>query len=571
MNSREQLIQSLIDDGYLKTPRLIEAFRAVDRADFILPEYKAEAYENYPLPIGGEQTISQPLTVAFMLESLEPQPGDRILDIGAGSGWQTALLAQTIGPGGKVDAVEIIPELCEFGEENVKKYSFIKKGRARFYCQDASAALPEIVYDKIIAAAASSREIPELWRERLRIGGKIVAPIGGSIWLFIKKSAREWEEKEYPGFTFVPLIKDTKHNQQGIGEFYPPTSQNTQREGGGIYKNSYRTIAYWLLTIGLLAAGALSYEIYIPQTSFNGKKTINIGEGLGLRKIGEALRKEGVIRSKWLFVSYATFKGVASSLKPGIYVFFADAALPEITRDLVEGTNLEKTVTIPEGWTAKTIATALEREGIIPINDFLMLTGAENAARLAPQFQFLKDKPAEAGLEGYLFPDTYRFHQRAPAEEIISKMLANFDRKLSPELRQEAERQDKTLFEIIVLASLIEKEVISEEDRALVSGILRERLRLDIPLQTDATITFITGKKSAKVSIEETRIDSPYNTYKYKGLPKGPIANPGISAIRAAIYPQKSPYLYYLSTPDGRTIFSGTLEEHNTAKANHLR
>src|SRR3989344_867492 len=114
MNTLEGLIQELLSGGYLKTPRIIDAFRLIDRADFVLPEYKDEACGNYPLPIGEGQTISQPLTVAFMLELLNPQPGEKILDIGAGSGWQTALLAEIVGPKGQIVAIERIPKLCRF-------------------------------------------------------------------------------------------------------------------------------------------------------------------------------------------------------------------------------------------------------------------------------------------------------------------------------------------------------------------------------------------------------------------------------------------------------------------------
>jgi len=177
------LINQLIKEGYLKTPEIIEAFRKIKRADFA-PDYllkeKGEdfiAEYNAPLPIGYEQTISQPLTVAFMLELLQPKAGDRILDIGSGSGWQTALLAQIVadlrGPdlgasllkafrseAPKIFAIERIPELKEFGEKNAAKYNFIEKGIAQFFCQDGSLGLPEQApFDKIIATAVWSRRL----------------------------------------------------------------------------------------------------------------------------------------------------------------------------------------------------------------------------------------------------------------------------------------------------------------------------------------------------------------------------------------------------------------------------
>jgi len=202
----DSLINSLIKDGYLKTPRIIEAFKNIDRADFVPEDLRNEAYINAPLSIGWDQTISQPLTVAFMQELLEPQPGDKILDIGSGSGWQTTLLAHIVGPKGRVFAIELISELMEFGRKNVAKYNFIEKGIVKFICADGSKGLAEEApFDKIIAAAAAEK-IPEAWKEQLKIGGRLVTPVGSSIWLLAKISKDKFEEKEFPGFAFVPLV-----------------------------------------------------------------------------------------------------------------------------------------------------------------------------------------------------------------------------------------------------------------------------------------------------------------------------------------------------------------------------
>jgi len=204
------LINSLIQEGWLKTLRIIEAFRSVQRIDFLPEDMKDLADLNEALPIGFGQTISQPLVVAFMIEQLAPEPGDKILDIGSGSGWTSALLGKIVGEKGKVIAIEIVPELKTFGQENVSRYELVKRGIVEFVCADGSKGYPkEAPFDRILASA-SARKIPQAWKDQLKIGGRIVTPMGNSIWLFIKKSKKDFREIEYPGFVFVPLITKEK-------------------------------------------------------------------------------------------------------------------------------------------------------------------------------------------------------------------------------------------------------------------------------------------------------------------------------------------------------------------------
>ena len=203
------LVDNLIGQGWLKRRRIIEAFEKIKREDFLPPKIKDLAEINEALPIGYGQTISQPLVVAFMLEQLCPQPRDKILDIGSGSGWTSALLAEIVGPKGKVIAIEIIPELMEFGKNNVAKYNFIDKGRVEFICADGSKGHEkEAPFDGILVSASlQTIEVPQAWKDQLKIDGKIVVPIGSSIWQITKKSDAEFEKTEYPGFVFVPLIE----------------------------------------------------------------------------------------------------------------------------------------------------------------------------------------------------------------------------------------------------------------------------------------------------------------------------------------------------------------------------
>jgi len=203
------LVDKLIERGYLKTPEIISAFKKIKREDFVREEYKDLAEIDEPLPIGYGQTISQPSTVAFMFELLQPKKGDKILDIGSGSGWTAALLAEIVGEKGKVYSVEIIPELKEFGERNVAKYNFVKKGIVKFICSDGSQGLPsESPFDKILVSASATK-IPSALKTQLKNNGRMVIPVGNSIFLVIRKN-NKCEEKEFEGFSFVPLVSNNK-------------------------------------------------------------------------------------------------------------------------------------------------------------------------------------------------------------------------------------------------------------------------------------------------------------------------------------------------------------------------
>lgn len=206
------LVDDLIENRYLKTTGIISAFKKIKRADFVLPEYINEAEVNAPLPIGYGQTISQPLTVAFMLELLKPKKGDKILDVGSGSGWTCALLAHIVGENGKIFGVERIIELRNFAEKNVSKYNFIKKGIVQIFCSDGYKGISgSAPFDKIIVAAAAS-EIPKELLSQLKIKGRLVMPIGHErssqdIVAVDKITKDEYDVKKYPGFVFVPLVK----------------------------------------------------------------------------------------------------------------------------------------------------------------------------------------------------------------------------------------------------------------------------------------------------------------------------------------------------------------------------
>ncbi len=221
------LADDLIQKGVLKTPRIISAFRAIHRADFMPESDQSLANIDEAFPIGERQTISQPYTVACMLELLQAEPGHTVMDVGSGSGWQTALLAHIVTDnkrvGGRVFALERLPALCAFGKANIEKYNFITSGVVEVFCRNAVTGLAEIAariggFDRIIAAAALRvpgtmqgvemliSQIPPAWRQYIKIEGRIVLPINESIWVFTKRSDGSFTGIEYPGFVFVPLL-----------------------------------------------------------------------------------------------------------------------------------------------------------------------------------------------------------------------------------------------------------------------------------------------------------------------------------------------------------------------------
>lgn len=201
-NSSKELIDAMRVSGVLKTPHIIEAFEKVDRKYFVPEEFAQHIYLDRPLPIGKDQTISQPSTVAFMLELLAPEAGDRVLDIGSGSGWTAALLCTIVGDLGSVLGLERVDELVARGQNNLNRFGF---GQCTIKKADAKLGRPGETFDKILVSA-SSEEIPETLFDQLNIGGVLVIPVQNSIYRFKKLSASKIEQEEYRGFVFVPLI-----------------------------------------------------------------------------------------------------------------------------------------------------------------------------------------------------------------------------------------------------------------------------------------------------------------------------------------------------------------------------
>lgn len=351
----------------------------------------------------------------------------------------------------------------------------------------------------------------------------------------------------------------------------------------------------WLVILGVVLAGAFcvyaAVKISKPQTTDGAEKIFSIPTGWTTGQIAQSLEAEGLINRAFFFKLYIYLKNAGENIQAGKYALSPGMSIRQIARRLVVGEVINDAVRliVLEGWTQKEIADELANSGIISAAEFNAATNPspiEGGISVYSEFDFLNDIPRGYGLEGYLFPDTYLISKTATGRDIVQKLLQNFDKKVSPELRREVARQGKTLYEIVTLASIVEKEVGRnvekgerlkepemaklQEERRLVAGVFYNRLAAGIRLESDATVTYITGRNDSRATIEETKIDSPYNTYKYAGLPPGPICNPSLDAILAVINPAKSDYLFFLTSPDGTAHFASTLDEHIQNRTKYL-
>lgn len=277
-------------------------------------------------------------------------------------------------------------------------------------------------------------------------------------------------------------------------------------------------------------------------------------------RIADMLARSGVVRSAALFRLAARVSG-STNLKPGSYTFREGTPVNRVLDRLERGPVVSvRRLTFPEGFTLEQIA---ERAAELPgvrTDEFLALARLEGRSFGAPFHP-------PANLEGFLFPDTYDFDARATARDVIARMVENFDARvakpLAADLRRAAVR-GYSLRQIVIIASLIEREARVAEERPLVAAVIYNRLAKGMPLQIDATVQYVIGHRE-RLLYRDLEVDSPYNTYRIAGLPPGPICNPGLASIKAALHPADVPYLYYTAKADGSHEFTETLEQHNAA------
>jgi UPF0755 protein len=315
-----------------------------------------------------------------------------------------------------------------------------------------------------------------------------------------------------------------------------------------------------------LNQGSLSARASADSTPI----TFEVAAGQSASDVADALYAAGLITDTTLFRYYLRYYGLDSQLEAGVYDLSPDMTIPEIALALTHAGQSDIEFRATEGWRREQMADAINADLELPFTgaDFLAATGPGVAL---PEF-LATELPPGASLEGFLFPDTYRLPQGAVAGDLVQRMLANFEDRVTVQMRADAAARGLTLFQVVTLASIVEREAAIPDERPVIASVYLNRLAIGMNLQADPTVQYAMGYQPdagqwwnlALTQDDYHAVDSPYNTYLYLGLPPGPIANPGLDAIEAAIYPAETDYLYLRAACDGsgRHNFAVTFEEH---------
>ena len=324
-----------------------------------------------------------------------------------------------------------------------------------------------------------------------------------------------------------------------------------------------RRLFYFIVIAGL-AAGAGGWWFYRqviePYRGYDEAEVfVDIPMGSGPRSIGEKLVDAGVVRDHLIFRAALVISGRSRALKAGEYRFAEPMHALDVIDKIARGDVYKRRLTFREGLTIDEMAQVFEEKGFGTAGDF---------RKAAMNTKLIADlDPAAPDLEGYLFPETYSLPRNTPATEVVAQMIAGFTNAVTPEMRTAAEADGLTVRQLVTLASLVEKETGAGDERPLVAAVYRNRLKIRMPMQADPTVIYAlqkAGKYNGNLTREHLReLDSPYNTYKYAGLPPGPIAAPGRASLQAAAKPADVDYLYFVSKNDGTHVFASTLDEHN--------
>ncbi len=288
---------------------------------------------------------------------------------------------------------------------------------------------------------------------------------------------------------------------------------------------------------------------------------VNIAENTSTYQVARLLTDQDLIRNQKFFVWYCRLRGCDAQLKAGLYQFRKSQSMSEIVDDLVAGRIVTMRITIPEGYSLRQMGNLFVAQGICTEEEW------DKALVRSRALEFLRDIPSRKNrLEGFLYPDTYQIRRDLSIDNMIDLMLKRFEGVWEDQFADLARQKGVSVYQVVTVASMVEKEALFDSERPRIAGVIYNRLRTGMPLQVDATVLYGLGRHKEKVTLKDLEVDSPYNTYRNNGLPPGPIASPGSASIAAALQPEKHDYFYYVATSDGHHTFSRTYNEHLRAK-----
>lgn len=321
-------------------------------------------------------------------------------------------------------------------------------------------------------------------------------------------------------------------------------------------------VAAVILGLFILTAIYVVHTLFLPVAE-SGTVEVYVPSGTGYRQALRLFREKGLIRSELPMIALGRLTGVEKSLQPGLYRIQEGSSPLDVFNKIRNGDTETLALTIPEGYSVEQIAMAVETAGIAPSDEFLRAARDE---KLAAEL----DIPARS-FEGFLFPDTYNVPFGTTADELIKIMVAGFRTAFRPELEQRLQETGMTLLEMVTLASIVEKETGKDFERPLIAAVFLNRLKKGMRLESDPTILYGVRPLGEPIRRSEIKRRTPYNTYVIKGLPPGPIANPGLASMEAVLYPEDADYLYFVAQKDGTHKFSTSLSDHNRAVRQYRR
>lgn len=320
----------------------------------------------------------------------------------------------------------------------------------------------------------------------------------------------------------------------------------------------------------LIGSALIVRSLYFAHNNDPKLVDIDIKPGSSVRVIAAQLADKNVITSEWWFQVYMKLTGDAPKIKAGTYSIAGNLSIPKVVEEIISGESQTAfDLTIPEGWNLYDIANLLVKRSVIKSATELYDAVGYPAKSNNPEFTELIAKypllamvPKGNSLEGLLFPDTYRYYKNANLDDVLKKIFANAQLKFDQEIKSDLVSTTLKPYEVYILASIISREGKTYEDKQKIAGVFLNRLNIGMALQSDPTVNYVTGKTTDNPTLDDIAVKSPYNTYKNKGLPPGPISNPGLDDLKAILHPAKHDYFFFINDENGKLIFSKTFLEH---------